>query len=490
VEDRLMVSVSGIRGTIGATLTPRIACDFGCAFGTMLGEKDKSGAMPKGAMPKSARACLPAEPGHARADLGMAPRMTVVIGRDTRTSGAMIQSAVTAGLLATGLDVVDLGVVSTPGVGLMALKTQAGGAVMITASHNPPQYNGIKFLQPNGCCLPAASANKLKEIWQAGRFPLRSSLEVGQQSRNGTTHGKHVDAVCGICDTTLISSKRFKVVLDSINGSGCVVTPMLLGRLGCEFAHLNAEPTGLFAHEPEPIEKNLTGLGQAVLKHHAAVGFAQDPDADRLVVVDEKGRFIGEEYTLALATAFVLRHRKGKVATNLATSRMIDDIAAAAGVEVVRAATGEANVVEAMFQSGAIFGGEGNGGVIEPRVVPVRNSLVGIAYILQYLAETDKTLSQLVAEIRPYVLLKTKFPCPDGAAPAVAGKTRAAFAARSGAKFDDRDGLRIDLPEGWVSVRASNTEPIMRIMAEASDQQTAEQLVAQVRKIADEVIQK
>jgi phosphomannomutase len=464
-----MVSVSGIRGTIGATLTPRVACDFGCAFGTMLGEP------------------RPVEDSPWREGSGLSCR-TVVVGRDTRPSGAMIQSAVTAGLLATGVSVVDLGVVSTPGVGLMAIKTQADGAVMITASHNPPQYNGIKFLQPNGCCLPADAANRLKEIWQGGSFALRGAMEAGQASRNGKTHGLHVDAVCGICDTTLISSKRFKVVLDSINGSGCVVTPMLLGRLGCEFAHLNAEPTGKFAHEPEPIAQNLTGLGQAVLKHKAAVGFAQDPDADRLVVVDERGRFIGEEYTLALATAFVLRHRKGKIATNLATSRMIDDIAAAAGVEVVRAATGEANVVEAMFKSGAIFGGEGNGGVIDPRVVPVRNSLVGIAYILQYLAETGLTLSQLVAQIRPYVMLKTKFPCPAGVAPAVAAKTRAVFAARQGAKFDDRDGLRIDLPDGWVSVRASNTEPIMRIMAEATDAKTADNLVAQVRKIADEVI--
>jgi phosphomannomutase len=263
---------------------------------------------------------------------------------------------------------------------------------------------------------------------------------------------------------------------------------MLLGRLGCEVRHLNAEATGCFAHPPEPIEENLAQLCQEVRKHKAAVGFAQDADADRLAIVDENGRFIGEEYTLALAAAFVLRHRKGRLATNLVTSRMIDDIAAAAGCQVVRAPTGEANVVEAMMREGCILGGEGGGGVIEPRVVPVRNSLVGMAYVLQYLAETGKPLSRLVDEIPRYVMVKTKFPCPAGSAGAVAREVRKAFAQRRGAAFNDTDGLRIDLPEGWVCARASNTEPIMRIIAEAADAQTADALVREVRTIADAAI--
>jgi len=458
VEDRLMVSVSGIRGTIGGTLTPAVAMDFGMAYGTML-----AGANP-------GKAC------------------TVVIGRDTRPSGGMIASAVTTGLLATGVNVVDLGVVTTPGTAFMTTKLGCQGGVIVTASHNPPPYNGIKFLQPNGCALTASAANKLKEIWQSKQYIVKDFAGVGSVTRNGQTHGLHVDTVCGVVDVNLIASKRFKVVLDSINGAGCVVSPMLLGRLGCELAHLNAEPNGQFAHEPEPIAKNLTSLGEAVRKHKAAVGFAQDPDADRLVVVDENGTFIGEEYTLALATAFVLRHRKGNVATNLVTSRMIDEIAKAAGVKVFRSPTGEANVVEAMLREGCIFGGEGNGGAIEPRVVLTRSSFVGMAYILQYMAETGKTLSQLVAEIPSFVMLKTKFPCPAGVAPAVAAKTKALFVGDSSAKIDESDGLRVDLPQGWVSVRASNTEPIMRITAEARDEKTAEELVARFRKVADEVI--
>ena len=263
---------------------------------------------------------------------------------------------------------------------------------------------------------------------------------------------------------------------------------MLAERLGCDLVHMNATPDGRFAHEPEPIEQNLGSLCEAVRQHSAVVGFAQDPDADRLVLVDEKGTFIGEEYTLALAAKHVLRARKGKLATNLATSRMIDDVAAAAGVEVVRSPTGEANVVDAMRREGCIFGGEGNGGVIDPRIAPIRNSLVGIAMILQELAETGKAISELVAEIPAYVMVKTKMPCPAGSAEKVASRTRELFAASGDARFNDSDGLRVDLPEGWVCIRGSNTEPILRIFAEAPDRAAAEGLVARVQAVADEIV--
>jgi phosphomannomutase len=291
-----------------------------------------------------------------------------------------------------------------------------------------------------------------------------------------------------VADGPAIVAEGFTVVLDSVNGAGCVETPKLLDRLGCKVIHLNGEPTGLFAHPPEPIERNLAGLCQAVREHGADVGFAQDADADRLAIVDEAGRFIGEEYTLALAAAFVLRHRPGKVATNLSTSRMIDDIAAGYGCEVIRTPTGEANVVEAIVREGCVFGGEGGGGAIDPRVVPVRDSLVGMTYVLQYLAETHKTVSQLVDGIPRYVVLKTKLPCPAGAAEKVVAATREAFSGRRSARFNDADGLRIDLPDAWVAVRASNTEPILRIIAEAPTSQAAEALLAEVEKIADDVI--
>ena len=451
--DRLMVSVSGVRGTIGATLTPDVACAFGAAFGSQLG-----------------------------------PGKTVVLGCDTRVSGPMVRSALVAGLLSTGVSTVNLGVVTTPGAALMAGHLHADGGVVITASHNPPAYNGIKFLQPTGTGLDAAAAEALKQRWQSGQFTYQPAAGVGHETANDSTHETHIAAVKEVVDTAAIAAKRFKVVVDSINGAGCEVTPRLLAELGCEVVHLNGEPTGQFAHEPEPIQENLQGLCGAVRSEGAQIGFAQDPDADRLVVVDEKGRFIGEEYTLALCAAFVLGHRKGKLAANLATSRMIDDIAAAAGVQVVRCPTGEANVAATMAAEGCIFGGEGNGGVIEPKVVPVRDSLVGMAYLLEYLAETGQPLSALVDAIPAYTLVKTKLPCPAGAAETVAGKVREHFGGRDGVRFNDADGLRVDFADAWVSVRASNTEPIMRIFAEAPECPRAEALVAEVRKITDEVV--
>jgi phosphomannomutase len=430
-----------------------VACEFGCAYATMLGAGK-----------------------------------TVTVGRDSRTSGPMIRGALVSGLLAGGVNVVDLGVASTPVCAWMTRRLGAGGGVIITASHNPAQYNGMKFLQPIGTGLVAADAERLKDIWQAGQFSLADHSAQGRECCDPSGQAGHIQAVLEQCDTGAIAAKRFKVVVDSVNGAGGPEARLLMDNLGCKLTHLNAEPTGLFAHNPEPVAENLGALCQAVREQHAAVGFAQDADADRLAIVDENGTFIGEEYTLALCAAFVLRGRKGPMATNLATSRMIDDVAARAGCKVLRAPTGEANVVDVMRSGGCIFGGEGGGGVIDPRVVLVRNSFVGMAMVLQYLAETGKPLSELVAEIPRYVMLKTKMPCSAEAAGKVVARAKAAFAGRDGATLNDSDGLRIDLPGRWVCVRASNTEPIMRIIAEAPDQAAAEALVAEVRKLADEVM--
>jgi len=450
----LIVSVSGVRGVVGETLTPQIACDFGCALAAMLAE-----------------------------DAGAAVPLRVTVGRDARPSGPMLQHAVTAGLLAGGAEVIDLGLVTTPGAALLTRQLEAAGGVVITASHNPGPYNGLKFLRGEGMALTASQAAALKDRWSGRRFRLAAAEAAGSEQHARKTHSRHMEAVSALVDVTGIAARRFKVVLDSINGAGCVVTPMLLGLLGCETAHLNGEATGRFAHEPEPIAQNLGGLCEAVRRHRAAVGFAQDPDADRLVLVDERGRFVGEEYTLALTAAQVLRHRKGPVAANLSTSRMIDDVAAAAGVDVVRAPTGEANVAEAMQRAGCVYGGEGNGGVIDPRVVYVRDSLVGIVYVLAALAETGKPLSELADALPRYEMIKTKFPFDAADVPRAIERVRAAFAGRPGARLDEQDGLRVDLPDAWFNVRGSNTEPIARITAEAKDRPTAQALVDEVQRL-------
>ncbi len=448
---RLMVSVSGVRGIVGEALTAEVAENFGRAFATMLGE-------------------------------GKA----VALGRDTRASGPAIARAVTAGLTAGGADVVDLGVVSTPGVALMIKHLRAAGGVVVTASHNPSGYNGIKFMTPEGLNLPPERSARLKEIWERGDFARVGS--AGTVTANDQTHELHVGAVCGIVDTGAIAARHFRVVLDSINGAGCAAGEMLLRRLGCELIHVNGEPTGEFAHEPEPIAKNLTGLCEAVAEADAEVGFGQDPDADRLVIVDEQGRFIGEEYTLALTSAFVLRGRKGDLATNLSTTRMMDDVAAAAGVRLHRTPVGEAHVAAKMLQAGCLFGGEGNGGVIDPRVVIVRDSFVAMALMLNYLAETNGTVSERVADLPRYVMHKEKFPCAEDAAPEVLSAVRSAYAGRPAAKINTEDGVRVDFPQGWVHVRASNTEPIMRITAEADDAEAVAALTAEARKIADGIL--
>ncbi len=448
---RLIVSVSGVRGIVGETLTFDVARQFGAAFATMLG-----------------------------------PGKTVALGRDSRPSGKDFAKAIVEGLTGGGVNAVDLGMVSTPGVALMIKRLSADGGVIITASHNPSPYNGIKFMTPSGVNLPVEQAARLKTIWESGRFHTAGT--PGKVTRDDRTHRLHIDAVKAIVNVPAIRGRKFKVVLDSINGAGSVPTAMLLAELGCELVHINGRPTGEFVHEPEPIARNLTGLCEEVRKHKAGIGFAQDPDADRLVIVDENGVFIGEEYTLALTAAYVLTRTTGPIACNLSTSRMLDDVAVRAGAKLFRTPVGEANVAARMMKEGCVFGGEGNGGVMDPRVVTVRDSLVGIGLMLDCLAATGKTVSGLVAELPRYEMLKDKFPCPLEKTGKVVAAVRAAYAARKGARLNDEDGLRIDLPEGWVQIRASNTEPIMRIMAEAADAEAATALAAEVRRMADAVV--
>ena len=449
---RLMVGVSGVRGIVGETLTAEIAGQFALAFATTLGTGK-----------------------------------TVVLGRDTRPSGPMLCETIIAALAMAGVDVVDLGVVSTPGVALMIKHLGADGGIVVTASHNPAPYNGIKFMTPEGLNLPAEQAERLKEVWRSGQFALPERR--GTVTQDETTHDRHIAAVCDIVDVPAIEACSFKVVLDSINGAGCEGTAMLMDRLGVELIHLNAEPTGEFAHEPEPIARNLTGLCEAVRQQGAHVGFAQDPDADRLAIVDETGHFIGEEYTVTLCSQFVLTQHKGDLATNLSTTRMMDDVAAAAGVKLHRTPTGEANVAQAMVREGCVFGGEGGGGAMDPRVVTVRDSFVAITLILNCLAASGKRVSELVAAIPSYHMLKDKFPCPQGAAGKIVAAVKAEIASRPGAEVNEEDGLRVDLPDGWIGVRASNTEPIMRITAEAADVEAAKALASEVRNIADSILE-
>jgi phosphomannomutase len=458
--EALMIGVSGMRGTVGGTLTPPVVTRMASAFATWLIQNDK-----------------PANGKHFR----------VVFGRDSRPSGAWVRDAAACGLAASGIEVIDLDVVTTPGVAMMVKHTSADAALIATASHNPIQWNGLKFLNREGIALPPAHAGAVKALYEQGATSYVRVESLAQPVRNTETHALHVKRTLDYVDVLGISTKRFKVVLDSVNGAGSVAGATLLNKLGCQLIHMNATPNGQFAHEPEPIEKNLTSLADEVKRQRAAVGFAQDPDADRLAIVDENGRFIGEEYSLALAAKLILSKKPGVAVTNLSTSRMIDDIAALHGGRVVRTPVGEANVVQGMLRENAIIGGEGNGGVIDTRIVGGRDSLVAMAYLLQLMSNTGKTVSQLVADLPRYEIVKTKFECRREDAERAVEALKREFASE---KVDTQDGIRIDWEKerAWVHARPSNTEPIMRIIAEAPERSLAEQQIARVQQVVDTVL--
>jgi phosphomannomutase len=457
--DTLMIGVSGMRGTIGGTLTPAVVARMASAFAVWLHEY---------AAPLNGRA------------------YKVVFGRDSRPSGNWVQDAASAALIAAGIELVDLDVVSTPGVAMMLKHLQADAGIIATASHNPIEWNGLKFLNRDAVAPPPKDAVAIREIYDQGRTRLAAVHDLIPPTRNGETHALHVRRVLDHVDVLGISSKRFKVVLDSVNGAGCVATATMLNKLGCQLIHLHGVPNGKFAHEPEPTEKNLTGLADEVRRQKAHVGFAQDPDADRLAIVDENGTYIGEEYSLALAARLILSKKKGATAvTNLSSSRMLDDISSKYDGRVIRTAVGEANVIQAMLDNNAVIGGEGNGGVIDPRIVPGRDSLVGIAYVLQLMTATGKTIGQIVSELPRYEIVKTKFECRREDANRAVEAIKLRFASE---RLDTQDGIRIDWTDAWVHARPSNTEPIMRIIAEAPTRDAAEARIATVQEVVRQTL--
>ncbi|MHC4995510.1 MAG: phosphoglucosamine mutase, partial [Planctomycetota bacterium] len=408
------------------------------------------------------------------------PDPQIVVGRDSRPSGAMIEAAAVAGLVSVGCRVTALGIVSTPGVAIMAEQLQADGGVVITASHNPIIWNGIKVLRHDGMAPPADQARQIIARYHNSEIDYAPVEDLHPVEHNGDTHRVHVDRALSAVDADAIRQLKPKVVLDSVHGAGGTGAAILLRELGAELVHLYGEPTGRFPHTPEPLEENLTELADAVRTHNADVGFAQDPDADRLAIVDNTGRYIGEEYTLVLGAMNVLRKTPGPVAANLSTSRMIDDLAATYGQPVHRTPVGEANVVEAMRRENCPVGGEGGGGIICPQVVSVRDSFAGIALTLELLAQTQQPLDAIIDAAPAYAIVKDKLPIQEGMAEQAIASLAETFADQ---RVDTRDGIRIDLDadKAWVHLRPSNTEPILRIIAEAPEAQTAQDLIARVR---------
>jgi phosphomannomutase len=343
----------------------------------------------------------------------------------------------------------------------------------------------MKLLLDNSMAPPASAAEQIKQLFFDKQFSVVDSQDCGRVASNEQTDTVHMAKVLAIVDKEAIAARKFNALLDSVNGAGGRITKKLLAELGCVVSAINDEPTGVFSHAPEPTAENLTGLCEAVKASRAEIGFAQDPDADRLAIVDETGNYIGEEYTLALAAKYIFSRKTGKAATNLSTSRMLDDIVEEAGGEVIRTPVGEANVAKAMLENNCIIGGEGNGGVIDLRVSPIRDSLVGIVLVLQLMAETGKSISELVSEIGGYYMIKDKFVADNSQAQRILDSAKEAF---TDAKLNTTDGCRFDFDDGWLHLRASNTEPVMRVIVEAVDKSTAQKYIDTITNIRKRVL--
>jgi len=441
----LMISVAGIRGVVGESLTPDIATKFAAAYGTFL---------------DGGKVCL---------------------GYDTRRTRDTIRLAAIAGLLGTGCDVIDLGICPTPTVDLMIPYLECKGAVAVTASHNGPEWNALKFFAPTGGLLGREEGERVIKIFEDEKFSWKGWQDVGEYSLSDEAPFVQIEGVLNLVDVEGIRAHNFKVAIDPGNGTGAVVTPSLLEELGCRVYSINSNPYDLFGRGPEPLPENLGGLAKLVGDVGADIGFAQDPDADRLAIVSDEGVPIGEEYTLALCTYYILSKNPGKVVINLSTSRMIEDIAEQFGAEVIRAPVGEANVAGKMREVGAVIGGEGNGGVIYPPLHYVRDSFIGIGLVLSLLAESGLKLSQLIEELPKYVMRKEKYPIEGMDKEGVLEKARNAFAGADELNFDD--GVRACFGKSWVHVRPSGTEPVLRVVAEAPSESELERMLEEVKKI-------
>jgi len=441
-KPQLIKSVSGIRGVIGNGLDPVTVTAYGAAFGTYL----KKGA--------------------------------VVLGSDTRPSGEMVRKAVMSGLISVGIDVIDIGIVPTPTVEIAVKGCKAAGGVCVTASHNPASWNALKFFNAGGEFLTPAEYQRMNRLFESGKFAYRPVEKLGQIRCDDRWIEKHIRKTLAVktVNRRAIRKAGFRVVVDAINGAGSYALPAMLERLGAKVHRINCHADGNFVHEAEPLPRNLGQLARAVKRHKADIGLACDPDADRLVLVDESGRPVYEELTLTIAVFQVLRKKRGPTVINLSTSRTTADVARAMGSRVYYSRVGEANVVETMHKKGGIIGGEGNGGVIYPEFHAGRDSLIGAALVLSALAETKLTLSQLVETFPHYYNIKAKAALPDDFDRRLKRFEKQARSVLGKTKIDRRDGLRFDFKEGWLQLRKSNTEPIFRLIVETSGEKLTEDL--------------
>lgn len=448
----LMVSISGIRGVVGESLTPEIVIKYASAFAEY------------------------------------ANHGTIVIGRDGRMTGHSIANLVSSTLIQKGCNVIDLGICPTPTVGLAVERFKAAGGIAITASHNPMIWNGMKFIAPTGMFLNAHENQTFWSLTDRGNFKYTPWDKQGTLEVNTEFIKDHIQAILSLpyIDKKKIAARKLKVVVDCVNASGGIIVPKLLREFGCEVIELHCDVSGIFAHTPEPIPENLTELSTRVVKQGADLGIAIDPDSDRLVLITEKGIPFVEEYTIVSAAKFVLNAERklGKnnhsVVVNLSTTRAVDDVAAEYGATVFRTPVGEINVASKMKELGSVIGGEGSGGVILPQVHLSRDAIVGVGLFLQLLTEFGGTASELKASLPQYEIVKNKIDLGTMKPDTILAKLNKKYSKTE--KTNNDDGLKIDFTSSWVHLRKSNTEPIIRIIAEAKTKDEASKLVDRFQK--------
>ena len=447
----LIKSISGIRGTIGGhtgdTLNPLDIVKFTSAYATFIGKTKKANK--------------------------------IVVGRDARISGTMVSNVVCGTLMGMGFDVLDIGLATTPTTELAVRMSGADGGIIITASHNPRQWNALKLLNAEGEFLTAADGKEVLAIAEKEDFNYADVDHLGHYTQDDTFNDRHIKSVLALelVDVEAIKKAHFKVVVDSINSVGGVILPSLLQALGVEYTFLNGEPTGDFAHNPEPLEKNLGGIMGEVAKGGYDLGIVVDPDVDRLAFIQEDGKMYGEEYTLVSVADYILDHVKGATVSNLSSTRALRDVTEKHGCTYYASAVGEVNVTTKMKEVGAVIGGEGNGGVIYPESHYGRDALVGIALFLSSLAQKGLKASELRKLYPSYYIAKNRIDLTaDTDVDAILAKVKELYGKEPGVTVTDIDGVKLDFPDKWVHLRKSNTEPIIRVYSEAATMAEADAL--------------
>ncbi len=455
----LIKSISGIRGTIGGQagegLSPLDVVKFTAAYATLIKKADPT----------------------AR---------TIVVGRDARLSGEMVRNMVVGTLMGMGLDVVDIGLATTPTTELAVTMEHAAGGIILTASHNPKQWNALKLLNAKGEFLNAAEGNEILQIAESESFTFAAVDKLGKVKTDNTYTRRHIDHVLELklVDAVAIKKADFTVAIDTVNSVGGIVLPELLRALGVnKIIELNTDPTGVFAHNPEPLPQHLTDIANLIKDKKADVGFVVDPDVDRLAIITEKGEMFGEEYTLVAVADYVLSHTPGNTVSNMSSTRALRDVTERHGGKYTASAVGEVNVVKQMKDSNAVIGGEGNGGIIYPTSHYGRDALVGIGLFLTHLAKFGKSVSALRATYPNYFMAKERLDLsPTTDVDALLASVKKHYADYP---VNDIDGVKVDFPDRWVHFRKSNTEPIVRIYTEAPTQAEAEELAKAVMKVVE-----